>query len=398
MIASALKLADWILLPNLNLQEVSQRQNLIVCESVGTAYPCPKCQTPCSKGYDWRWCTVRDVSLTQTDLPYVKLRIKKKRLYCKSCRKPFLPELPGIKKRRRTTERFRAAVMHACENYVSLKQVCTRFKISSDFAYTALYEQLELKRRKDNQYPWPSAIGIDEHGFGSDLSGGKKRAFVSMIVNHPKRKLMEVVFGRSYLEMASRLAHIPGRENVKYATIDMCDPYRKFIREFFPQAKITADKFHVLRLMSTPILVERKKITGTNADRKAKGLLLMNSKNLAYPDRLALRRYLEKHPKLSELYHWKEALHGFYRIRGQRRAHHAFAYMTERMKLSSLPEIKRLRNTLVKWQAEILNYFETRLTNARLEGFNCKASLVRRRAYGYRNPNNYRLRLLSVCS
>ncbi|NBU21787.1 hypothetical protein EBS43_10340, partial [bacterium] len=33
---------------------------------------------------------------------------------------------------------------------------------------------------------------------------------------------------------------------------------------------------------------------------------------------------------------------------------------------------------------------------ARLEGFNCKASLLKRRAYGYRNPNNYLLQLINA--
>jgi transposase len=68
------------------------------------------------------------------------------------------------------------------------------------------------------------------------------------------------------------------------------------------------------------------------------------------------------------------------------------------MSVSFLPEIQTLRKTLLKWKEEILNYFSSRLTNARLEGFNCKASLLKRRAYGYRNPENYRIQLLNACS
>lgn len=59
------------------------------------------------------------------------------------------------------------------------------------------------------------------------------------------------------------------------------------------------------------------------------------------------------------------------------------------MSVSFLPEIQTLRKTLLKWKEEVLNYFSSRLTNARLEGFNCKASALKRRAYGYRNPENY---------
>jgi len=68
------------------------------------------------------------------------------------------------------------------------------------------------------------------------------------------------------------------------------------------------------------------------------------------------------------------------------------------MSVSFLPEIRKLRKTLLQWKEEILNDFQSGLTNARLEGFNCKASLLKRRAYGYRNPNNYLLQLINACS
>ncbi|MCB9063485.1 MAG: transposase, partial [Halobacteriovoraceae bacterium] len=106
---------------------------------------------------------------------------------------------------------------------------------------------------------------------------------------------------------------------------------------------------------------------------------------------------LKKHPHLNEMYHAKEALQCFYRIKGYEKASVAIDKMIERFRESKTKEVKRLGNTLKYWRQEVLNYFRKRLTNARLEGFNNKASLVRRRAYGYKNPNNYRLRLLSVC-
>ena len=93
---------------------------------------------------------------------------------------------------------------------------------------------------------------------------------------------------------------------------------------------------------------------------------------------------------MHELYQWKERLHGFYRIRGYDRARHALVAMTDDMALSSLKEIKTLRKILMKWREEILNYFKTGLTNARTEGFNNKAKVVKRRACGYKSFRNYR--------
>ncbi len=62
------------------------------------------------------------------------------------------------------------------------------------------------------------------------------------------------------------------------------------------------------------------------------------------------------------------------------------------------PELQTLRRTLMRWRQEILEYFRTGLTNGRTEGFNNKAKLVKKRAYGYRSFRNYRLRLLNACA
>ncbi len=52
----------------------------------------------------------------------------------------------------------------------------------------------------------------------------------------------------------------------------------------------------------------------------------------------------------------------------------------------------------MRWRREVLAYWQTRATNGMTEGFNGKAKLVKRRAYGYRSFTNYRLRLLNACA
>ena len=117
---------------------------------------------------------------------------------------------------------------------------------------------------------------------------------------------------------------------------------------------------------------------------------------LEYFERRALYQWLDAYPKLKELYHFKEALHGLYRCRGYDRARRALVGLLDRMARSQLVEIKRLRGTLMKWKNEILNYFVTGLTNGRTEGFNNLAKLLQKRAFGFKSFKNYRLRLLNL--
>ena len=63
-----------------------------------------------------------------------------------------------------------------------------------------------------------------------------------------------------------------------------------------------------------------------------------------------------------------------------------------------IAEIKRLRRTLMRWRNEILNYFKNPITNARTEGFNNVAKVIKKSGYGFRSFPNYRLRLLNACS
>lgn len=368
--------------------------NIWLCEKVSEAEVCPKCATLSKAVYDHRWVSIRDEPIRGS---VIVLKLLKRRFFCKCCRKPFTEPVPGVLPKRRTTQRFKAAVMRACETYSDLSSVRREFKVSSDFIYGAYYEMLRLRRRMSEGAPWPSMIGIDEHSYGKNKQT-RSTQFVTSIVNHGKGKLFEVVIGKSQAELEVATHHIPGRENVQWATIDMCDPYRNFIKSNFKNAKIVADKFHVLRLLTPALLKKRKEISGTKADLKAKRLLLCSSKDLRYWERLAIRQFIARYPVMAELYEWKERLHSFYRMRGYYRAYKAFKKLVDDMSVSLLPEIRTLRKTLLKWQEEILNYFISRLTNARLEGFNCKASLLKRRAYGYKNPENYRLQLLNACS
>lgn len=390
-------LSRFLFLPELKLLKAVKETRLNAryeFQKIPQTEYCPRCASPSHSTYDHRRVRVKDSPIRGHG---VLLVIRKRRLWCKPCSKPFSEPIPGIQKGKRHTERFIASVSWACENFVDLKRVRRAYQCSSWFVYHAYYKHLERKRLEKLNYPWPKIIGIDEHAFRKKRGSGQTE-FASMIVDHVNKRVREVAYGKTTAELKDQLAYIPGRENVQYATLDLCDPFKNFVREFFPNATLVADKFHVLRLISPALLKKRYEIAGTRADLKAKGLLLMSAHQLDYFDRLAIHRYLEKFPQMHELYRWKERLHGFYRIKGFDRACTALTAITDEMAHSLQPEIKTLRRTLVKWRNEILNYFKTGLTNARTEGFNNRAKVVKRMGYGYKSFANYRLRILSACA
>jgi len=350
---------------------------------------CPKCAVPSKTVHDRRWVKVKDQPIRGSG---IRLLILKRRFRCLACKKVFTEPVQGVRKGHRTTERFRRGVRWACENYSDLKRVSRSFNCSSWLVYKIFYEQLELKARQ-RRYPWPKTIGIDEHSFRRGKYGPE---YASMIVDYNNKRIFEVAEGKTAVGLQQQLAWIEGRENVKNVVLDMCDAFKKFAKDHFPNAEVVADKFHVLRLITPALNSRRKEITGDQRSNPVRKLLLRNGHSLKYFERQALSAWLDQNPVIKEVYFYKEALHRFYRTRGHEKAAKVLIKLTDQMASSQLKEIKTLRKTLMKWRKEILAYFKTQLTNGRTEGYNRLAKLYQYKAFGYRSFKNYRLRLLNA--
>ncbi len=70
--------------------------------------------------------------------------------------------------------------------------------------------------------------------------------------------------------------------------------------------------------------------------------------------------------------------------------------LKERIANDSLPEFKELLHTLTNWREEILNYFGYRITNGFVEGKNNRIKTIKMVTYGYRNLDDFRLRILAT--
>lgn len=393
---------DWqsnirlIVLPELNILTHGQSNKFrynYQCEKVSDFEICPKCAVKSYSVHDRRWIDVKDQPVRGQG---IKLQILKRRFRCPSCKKVFTEPVSGVRKGFRTTERFRRGIKWACDNFKNLKRVQKAHACSAGLIYKIFYEQLEIKHREKKNDPWGTTIGIDEHTWKKRRNKTRKTEYASLIVDHQRKRIAEIVNGKTVADLTEQLQHIPGRENVVDATIDMCDPFKKFIKDFFPNAKITADKFHVLRLANPMLIKARTEITGDQRSNPVRILFQRNRPELKYFEKSALDQWLNHYPKMKEIYWCKESLYQLYRTKGYEKASRALIKLTDRMALSKLDEIKKLRRTLMKWRQEILNYFKTKLTNARTEGYNRVAKGEQYSAFGVRNFINYRLRMLNV--
>jgi transposase len=388
-------LAQFYLLPEMELLRAGRGPTGgtdFVMRKTSEMEVCPRCATPSHSVYDRRWVTIKDEPMRRTA---VRLRIHKRRFMCRSCQRPFTEPVSGIIKGKRTTERYARAVQQACDDYVDLKTVRERFKCSGGYLYQALYRHLERKLR-ERRTDWPERVGIDEHFFKRG-KGFERRRFVTMVVDQTNGRLIEVADGKRGDEVAAAVSRFAHPENVRWVSIDLSGSYKKFAKEYFPNAQIVADKFHVLALPMGALMKYRKEAEGGKNTSYLRKILLSPGYQVLDYWRPRLKEWLKKYPQLEAVYWAKERLSRFYRIRSPAQAARYLTKLTDDLCLSSVPELRTLRQTLKTWRSAILNYWTSRQTNARVEGFNNKAKLVKRRAYGYISFDNYRLRLLNAC-
>lgn len=171
------------------------------------------------------------------------------------------------------------------------------------------------------------------------------------------------------------MSHLSGRDNVRWVALDLCDPYKRFAQEHFPKAGLVADKSQVLRLLQGPLMKYRK----TRRRRRQQWLpeTAIAQAQALHPATLVQgpRGMVAPSPDAPGALRGEEALHSFYRIRSLKQAKRVLMKLCDTLAYSPLPELQRLRRTLMKWRKPILNYWPSRLTNARTEGFNNKAKL-----------------------
>jgi len=189
---------------------------------------------------------------------------------------------------------------------------------------------------------------------------------------------------------------------VKNVVIDMSGCYKKFTKDNFPNATITVDKFHVIKLFNhalNQIRIETMKHPMFEKSRLSpmRRLYLTRGDKLSWSQRSVVKHINSIFLELEEIYEFKEAMLKLYNTRGFKRANEAFSKLTDAMANSDDLEMKQLGKTLSNWKKEILNYFRTGITNGKTEGYNRKAKLIQRQAYGYRNFENYRLKLIYDC-
>jgi transposase len=184
--------------------------------------------------------------------------------------------------------------------------------------------------------------------------------------------------------------------------MDMHEPFRQAVRMCLPQAKVVADKFHFIRHINGAMDKVRSRLQGGSRRGKKRDLfqsryiLLKGAERLTGWEKEKLNQLFCRYPELGRAWALKESFRTWYKGTDRRRAEEELELLKAKIANDSLYEFHELLHTFANWGEEILNYFDYRITNGFVEGKNNRIKTIKRMAYGYRNMNNFRMRILAT--
>jgi transposase len=136
--------------------------------------------------------------------------------------------------------------------------------------------------------------------------------------------------------------------------------------------------------------------------RKSRGLISLMRRHqwkLKNEQRIKLEAYLEQYPVLQALYRVKQRLNRLMLLKNinSKKARKRIPQLLQLIGQLQESPAHALARTLLSWIEPIIRMWRLSRSNGITEGFHTKMEMISRRAYGFRNFENYRIRVLALC-
>ena len=220
----------------------------VYLEMPKTIHRCPYCGYSTSYVKDYRIQIIKDTKIGGKDL-FIHLR--KRRYICNHCRRSFTELNPLVKRYQHFSSRFYTQTYQEFQSVQSFKAIANRFGVS----VTSIIRWFDKINYGTPELP--DCFSIDE--FKGNANNEKFQCNVTDPVKH---KVLDILPKRNIESLCSHFLQysIQDRKQVKNVVMDLSTTFRSAINILFPNAKIIADKFHVIRLVTWSMEGVRKRI------------------------------------------------------------------------------------------------------------------------------------------
>jgi transposase len=345
--------------------------------------------------YDRRVRRVRDLSCGDAR---IYLEVEVRRVPCRSCGLVKREQLEFLADNPLYTKRFAFYVGRRCRQG-TISDIAHELGLDWHTVKTLEIQYLRAQLAKAGT-PGPKAIGIDEI---SIRKGHTYRIVVSDLIRRRPiwfggQDRSEASMTQFYKWLGEDKAH-----GIRLAVMDMWKPFRKAAREHAPQAAILFDKFHIMRHLGEALDKVRKaeyaRLSGKSR-RYIKGqkyTLLSRRENLTLEGRRALKTLLAANKRLSTAYLLKESFGQLWDYEREAWARRFFENWRASLKWQRLGPYEKFADMIDRHWDGIAAYCkpENKVSLGFVEGLNNKIRVIQRRAYGLRDEEYLRLKILT---
>lgn len=327
------------------------------------------------------------------------LEVEVRRVKCGKCGKVKQEKHPWLSKRNPFyTERFAWYVGRRCRSQ-TIKDVANELKLDwktvKDLEKEYMAEQIQRSAKAN-----PKVIGVDE------VSIRKGHTYRIVVSDLEKRR--PIWFGgadRSEASMDKFYEELGVKKSgrIRLAVMDMWKAFSKSTRKNAPQSAILYDKFHILRHLGEALDKVRKQEYGRLAGKDRsfikgqKYTLLSNRENLSLDGRKSLEKLLKANKRLNTAYMLKESFGQLWGYRSEAWARKFFENWKDSLKWQRLAPYEKFAGMVERNWEGIAAYCkpENKVALGFVEGLNNKIRVIQRRAYGLRDEEYLRMKVLT---
>ena len=328
----------------------------------------------------------------------IVLELEVRRVACRTCGTVKRERLDFLADNPRFTKRFAFYVGRRCRQ-ASIRDVAKELKLDWDTVKTLEMQYMRAQIERAGT-PGPKAIGIDEI---SIRKGHTYRIVVSDLVR--KRPIWFGGEDRSEASMAQFYAWLGRRKSskIRLVVMDMWKPFRNVAKDNAPQAAILFDKFHIMRHLGEALDKVRKaeyaRLDGKDR-RFIKGqkyTLLSHRENLTLRASARSKLLLAANKRLNTAYVLKESFGQLWDYQREAWARRFFDNWRAQLKWQRLKPYERFAEMIERHWDGIAAYCkpENKVSLGFVEGLNNKIRVFQRRAYGLRDEEYLRLKVLT---
>lgn len=373
-----------------------QERLIVFCKHDFDIAMCPVCHALSTYIHSYSHRCVRDLDWSAKTC---HLEFEARRFYCQRCDCPFQEELEWLPRCSRLTQRYREFVFAQCQK-TTIQAVHQKQRLGYK-TVERLYYRMAQEQAKAIQPGLVRKLGIDEfaikkghESFALALSNLETGRVIAVLPDRKKETLI------AYFDTWTPLQ----RQAVLEAAMDLWEPYAQAVSACLPNAKIVADRFHVMKNLNDQVTSARREIqrdlpeASKQTLKGCRWLLVRNHDDLSSAEQEKLAAMFGVSSSLKVLHTLKEDFRKIFEtdLTPQEAGPKLKAWITD-VEKSGLTKLAKFVSTLRNRWEHILNYFHNRLTSGMVEGLNNKVKVIKRCAYGFGNFEHFALRILVEC-